>query len=244
METKNAYGIFRVTAPWRRITKPLSMPVGAPAVAVAASPSVVLPPGATVITGGSSSDAPAVADCGRSSTVHVPAPPPASWTVKSICLRAAPFAGLTSPNESEAGSLKMRGSSAAWTLISPAPSSSTEASFVRNVSPQAGPAVDMSADLTCAGDQLGWRSRRSAAAPETCGAAMLVPSKTANGPPEFGSVDERIAPPGAETSGLSACSYAVGPADEKLVTIPLRPVAMSSNERPTRIVVRPPRVAM
>ena len=78
VETKNAYGIFRVTAPWRRITKPVSSPVGAPAEAVAASASVVLPPGGTVITGGSSSAAPALADCGRSSTVHVPAPPPAS----------------------------------------------------------------------------------------------------------------------------------------------------------------------
>ena len=110
------------------------------------------------------------------------------------------------PKESEAGSLNSFGSSAACTLISPLPSRSTDASCVRNVSPQAGPAVDMSADFTCSGDQLGWRWSRSAAAPATCGAAMLVPSNTANGPPEFGSVDDRIAPPGADTSGLSACS--------------------------------------
>ena len=37
-----------------------------------------------------------------------------------------------------------------------------------------------------------------------------------------------------------ACSYAVGPADEKLVITPLRPVGMSSNEREMRTVVRPP----
>jgi hypothetical protein len=36
-------------------------------------------------------------------------------------------------------------------------------------------AVVISADFTCAGDQSGWRSRSSAAAPATCGVAMLVP---------------------------------------------------------------------
>jgi hypothetical protein len=54
---------------------------------------------------------------------------------------------------------------------------------------------------------------------------MLVPSKTANGAPANSlRVEERICPPGAATSGLSLWSKLVGPADEKLVTIPLRPV--------------------
>src|SRR5438445_12464129 len=56
---------------------------------------------------------------------------------------------------------------------------------------------------------------------------MLVPSKTANGVPPVnsGSVEERIDPPGAETSGFKRWTKAVGPPEEKLVTIPLRPVS-------------------
>ena len=53
---------------------------------------------------------------------------------------------------------------------------------------------------------------------------MLVPSKTANGPPALGSVAERIWPPGAPTSGFSRWPKAVRPAEEKLVTTPPRPV--------------------
>ena len=72
--------------------------------------------------------------------------------------------------------------------------------------------------LTCRGVQPGCRWSSSAAAPATCGAAMLVPSKTANGAPaNSGSVEERICPPGADTSGLSWWPNGVGPADEKLV---------------------------
>ena len=57
---------------------------------------------------------------------------------------------------------------------------------------------------------------------------MLVPSKTANGAPaNSGSVEERICPPGAATSGFSLWPKSVGPADEKLVMMPLRPVSIS-----------------
>ena len=38
-----------------------------------------------------------------------------------------------------------------------------------------GSPVDSSADLICAAVQAGWRCFRSAAAPATCGDAMLVP---------------------------------------------------------------------
>jgi hypothetical protein len=72
---------------------------------------------------------------------------------------------------------------------------------------------------------------------------MLVPSKTANGPPACRSVDERIWPPGAETSGFRLCSKAVGPPEEKLVTIPPRPVSVRSGALVTRIGARPPTVA-
>ena len=69
---------------------------------------------------------------------------------------------------------------------------------------------------------------------------MLVPSNTANGPPEPAVVEERICPPGAARSGLSRCPKAVGPAEEKLVTTPLRPVASPSGVRPIRTGARPP----
>ena len=106
--------------------------------------------------------------------------------------------------------------------------------------PHDGPPVDMSADFTCCVDHVGCRWTSSAAAPATCGAAMLVPSKTAKGErANSGSVEERIWPPGAATSGFRRCPNAVGPAEEKLVTIPLRPVARSAYARPTRIWIRP-----
>jgi hypothetical protein len=70
---------------------------------------------------------------------------------------------------------------------------STDASCVSEESPNAGPAVDMSADFICCGVHDGWRCVRSAAAPATCGAEKLVPSSTAYwSPANSGSVDERI----------------------------------------------------
>jgi hypothetical protein len=89
--------------------------------------------------------------------------------------------------------VKTLGLSAVETSIRPPPSRVTGASTVRAVFPQAGPAVEISADLTSAGDHVGWCCTNSAAAPVTCGVAMLVPSKTANGPPaNSGSVELRI----------------------------------------------------
>ena len=141
----------------------------------------------------------------------------------------APFVTFSSASDTDDGSLKICGSFARATLIRPAPSSVTAASLVRSVLPHAAPAVVMSADLTCWVDHVGCCWTSSAAAPVTCGVAMLVPSKTANGEPANSvSVDERICPPGAARSGFSRCPNAVGPAPEKLVTMPLRPVAMSS----------------
>ena len=75
----------------------------------------------------------------------------------------------------------------------------------------------------------------SAAAPATCGVAMLVPSSTANGEPPVndGEVEERIWPPGAATSGFRRSSKLVSPAEEKSVTMPLRPVSTCSIALPT-----------
>ncbi len=194
------------------------------------------PPGGTVSWAGTSTCAFGAA-WGSTPTCHAPAPPPASVTRSS---RPA-LADRRRPNESDAGSVKIFGSAAPGSDTSPAPSSSTDASAVRAVSPQAGPAVDISADFTCRGVHPGCSCRSSAAEPDTCGVAMLVPSKTANGEPaNSGSVDESTWPPGAARSGLRSCAKAVGPADEKLVTTPPRPVASSSGVVPSRTGARPP----
>ena len=207
----------------------MSSPGAALAATCAVTGRSTSPPGPSSAAGGTAIVAPFVALCGWREIDHVPAPPPASETSRIRPRDAAPFVMSSSPSEIDAGSVKTCGLSARATLISPAPSSVTAASFVRSVFPQAGPAVDISADLTWAVVHVGWRWTSRAAAPVTCGVAMLVPSKTANGEPaNSGSVEERICPPGAATSGLSWCPNAVGPADEKLVTMPLRPVAMSS----------------
>src|SRR5262245_3762596 len=145
------------------------------------------------------------------------------------------------PKESDCGSVKISGTSAAGTEARPAPSTSTDASWVLLVSANAGPAVDMSADFTCSGVQAGWRSRRRAAAPDTCGAEKLVPSRTANwSPANSGSVDDRICAPGAVTSGLSALPKGVKPLDVKLVGTPAQLVPTSSTSRLNRIVAAPP----
>ena len=117
----------------------------------------------------------------------------------------------------------------------------TGASTVRALSPHAAPAVETSADFTWKGVQLGCRWSSSAAAPATCGAAMLVPAKAANGPPASADVEERISAPGAPTSGLSRWPKAVRPAELKLVTTPLLPVTISSTPWPIRIGARPAR---
>src|SRR5207244_5813627 len=54
-----------------------------------------------------------------------------------------------------------------------------------------------------------------AAAPATCGLAMLVPWKTSQLPDPRGGTDERIPTPGAPTSGLNASDHGVGPPEEK-----------------------------
>ena len=183
--------------------------------------------------------APAVADCGASSTFHVPAPPPASETTTS-CDFSAPWFPFRSPNESEPGSEKRSGWSALSTLMRPAPSSVTGASCVFAVFPHAGPAVVMSADLICWGVQLGCSSTSSATAPVTCGADMLVPSKTENWDGSSAFVtEERMSPPGADTSGFNWWPKAVGPAEEKKVTTPSRSVWIWRMAVSMRICPRP-----
>ena len=76
-----------------------------------------------------------------------------------------------------------------------------------------GAPVDSSADFTCAGVHVGWRSSRSAAAAATCGAAMLVPLQSWFDHWLWGS-EERRSTPGAVTSGFSWSEIGVGPLDE------------------------------
>ena len=133
-------------------------------------------------------------------TVHVPAPPPASvslTTTSGFCPER------TSPNETAVGSAKSSGVSARPTAIRPPP--------VRSGPLGSGDPVVTSADFSCAGVHAGWRLRRSATAPATCGEAMLVPLSTDQ---SSSGVDERIDEPGAATSGLSRSETGVGPADE------------------------------
>src|SRR5580765_2206923 len=142
-----------------------------------------VPPGASTARGGTEIVVPLVALCACSVTDQAPAPLPASVSSRSLPRDAAPPVMSRSPSEIDAGSVNTCGLSARATLISPLPSSVTAASFVRSVLPQAGPAVDINADLTCRAHHVGGRWTSSAAAPATCGVAMLLPSNTANGEP-------------------------------------------------------------
>ena len=184
---------------------------------------------------------PVVAAWGASETVQVPAPSPASAAVSSSDERCTPVETSIRAKESDWGSVKSLGSFAFRTSASPAPSSRTDASCVRAVSPHAGPAVDISADFTCHEVQAGCCCRSSAAAPATCGVAIDVPAKTENVDPVVsGGVDESTSRPGAERSGFRRCPKSVGPADEKLVTTPLRFVGSSRTSVDTRIFTWPP----
>ena len=223
----------RVTAPFVSTTKPMLSPGVRGGGRVRRSPADrPSPPGAS---DGQRRHGDRRAAASRSAacsvTDHVPAPPPASVICRSVPRDAAPPVMSSSPSESDAGSVKTCGLSARATLISPAPSSVTGASCVRSVLPHAGPAVDISADLTCCVDHVGCRWTSSAAAPATCGAAMLVPSKTANGEPansrQRGGEDLPARRGDVRLQQMAERRRAR--AEEKLVTIPLRPVSMSSS---------------
>ena len=67
------------------------------------------------------------------------------------------------------------------------------------------------ADLTSAGDQSRWSWRRSAAAPETCGAAIEVPLIVVFPPPR---AVELMLLPGAVSSGLMSSSARSGPRED------------------------------
>src|SRR5262245_58240353 len=78
-----------------------------------------------------------------------------------------------------------------------------------------GRAVPTSAPFTSSTVQSGCRWSRSATAPETCGAAMLVPDSSVQPP----GTDESTSTPGAVTSGLRRCEMLVGPSEENEATL-------------------------
>ena len=109
------------------------------------------------------------------------------------------------------GAAKISGVFAAGTWIRPAPSRVVGSSVCGDGT---GLAVSTSADFTCAGVQSGLRWSSSAAAPATCGAAMLVPLNDAHEPSCAGT-DDVMSTPGAETSGFIWSEIGVGPLLEK-----------------------------
>ena len=148
-------------------------------------------------------------------TAHWPAPPPAS--VRPL---ASPPDGprFRNPNESVVGEAKTRGRSARTRSTKPPPSRVVEAAHPR-VSRARCPVVT-SADLTCAGVQVGWRWSKTAAAPATWGAAMLVPLSVCHWPRRLGAAD-RISTPGAATSGLRRSDSGVGPCGGEARQLPV-----------------------
>ena len=89
--------------------------------------------------------------------------------------------------------------------------------------------VSISAALSSATDQVGCRSRRSAAAPEICGVAIDVPDIAAQRPP---GTEERIDTPGALTSGFRRRDSGVGPDELKSATMAAGRVRARDGARP------------
>lgn len=160
----------------------------------------------TATVGGTSIRVPGGSVLNSTVTDQCPAPPPASATVT---VRLATASDATRPKEMDVGVGRIAGVSAAATSTRPAPARVGPARPSPVVTDLA---VTVRAALTCSGVQSGWRCRSSAAAPATCGAAMLVPEESPHPPGR----DDRIDVPGATTSGLRRSEIGVGPAAEKL----------------------------
>ena len=204
LSTRNQNGIRRTAEPSVSTTKPVTSASGADGVAATVTSSG---PG-TVTVGGTVTVTPDGPPCSATAAVQGPAPPPASVSVTG---RVACVPVRTSPNERSAGAAKMSGTFAAGTWTRPPPSRVVGSSFAAEGT---GLPVRTSADLTCAGVQSGWRWSRRAAAPATCGVAMLVPLNEAH-VPSAGGTEEVMSTPGADTSGFIPSEIGVGPLLEK-----------------------------
>ena len=160
----------RVTVPRESTTKPVVSPCRALLAAVAWSESE---PGTETLAGAETVVPPAAA-CVCTLTAQGPAPPPASVSETGTVAESPRWRNR---NETSLGAAKTKGVSAAWRSIRPPPSRVGSTSWRCVESVQTGWPVITSADLTCAGVQVGCRWSRSAAPPATCGDAMLVPLK-------------------------------------------------------------------
>ena len=151
--------------------------------------------------------------------------------------RRRPDRARSSPNETAVGDAKSSGRSARWRATTPPPWNRGPARGRRSSSESTPDCT--SADLSCATVHAGWRWRRSAAAPATCGAAMLVPESSAQPPPE---TDESTSTPGAATSGLSRSEIVVGPTDENsacVLRVGLPPISTApTRDRALRVAGR------
>ena len=216
-DTCSQNGMRRTSAPRVSRTKPLRSPSTAEAVVVAVRSS-----GPGTVTGvGATRLAPGVVAMVSTATSQEPGPPPASASV-TWAVAVEPVG--TSPNETEDGVASRSGTSALAGAASPPPPRVGGAGWLSTstVVP-----VSINAALIVATGQSGWRSRRSAAAPEICGVAIEVPD-IASQPP---GTEERIETPGALTSGFSRSEIAVGPALENPATVE-RPRHSGSSPRP------------
>src|SRR3954454_24114619 len=110
-----------------------------------------------------------------------------------------------SPKDIDAGEASTNGRSAFAGFARPPPARTGTAAWPPSLT--AVP-VSISAAFSCATDQLGCRSRRSAAAPAIWGVAIDVPDIASHLPP---GTDERIDTPGALTSGFRRSESGVGP---------------------------------
>ena len=134
----------------------------------------------TVTVGGASASRPCrggVED--DASTLHVPAPPPASSRRTTVCVSSCPRA--MRPNESAVGLAKRSGRSAALQRDHASPLES-RAGAVRRLVDRIHSRLH-ERRLQLLHRPRGMSLARSAAAPATCGAAMLVPENSAQPPP-------------------------------------------------------------
>ena len=132
-------------------------------------------------------------------------------------------------NESDCGSVKIFGSSAAKAFASPAPSSSTERFLrARRVAPRRpGGRHQRRLDLPRRPARVLLQQQRGRARDVRRRHRRAGEDRERRAGRRGRRRREDVEPPGAETSGFSRWPKSVGPADEKLVITPLRSVGIS-----------------
>ena len=193
-----------------------------------------------MIAPGTTTSTPLGCACGRTSTDQVPAPSPASETASRSDFETPPLFTFRSENESETGSVKSFGSLARRRRRC---RSRRSAPAPRPCGPcRPRPARQSRRAPTSPGAPSSSDAAARAARPLPRRAARPCSSRRRRrrARRRSGASRRGSAPPGAPTSGFSRWPNAVRPPEEKLVTMPPRPVASSSGLRPIRTVARPP----